>query len=141
VPALYTSWRVETAWREAQQGFAFKAQPLTICAYEVDCADVADLSDPAVCEGFGIDAAALACAWEHIAARGQVPPSWELARRLVARDVAAIVVPSCAPGAVRTDRNVVFYRWSARLPHRLERSAPDLNQKVMVTGIPYWGWL
>jgi len=36
VPALYTSWRMETAWREAQQGFAFKAQPLTVCAYDVD---------------------------------------------------------------------------------------------------------
>jgi RES domain-containing protein len=27
--ALYTSRRMETAWREAQQGFPFKAQPLT----------------------------------------------------------------------------------------------------------------
>jgi RES domain-containing protein len=33
---------METAWLEAQQGFAFKAQPLTICAYDVDCADIAD---------------------------------------------------------------------------------------------------
>lgn len=39
--ALYTSRRMETAWREAQQGFPFKAQPLTVCAYEVDCDDVA----------------------------------------------------------------------------------------------------
>src|SRR5208283_3004562 len=29
VPALYMSRRMETAWLEAQQGFAFKAQPLT----------------------------------------------------------------------------------------------------------------
>ena len=42
--ALYTSRRFETAWLEAQQGFAFKAQPLTLCAYEVDCEDLADLS-------------------------------------------------------------------------------------------------
>jgi len=41
--ALFTSRRIETAWFEAQQGLASKAQPLTICAYEVDCADVVDL--------------------------------------------------------------------------------------------------
>ena len=44
-PALYTSRRMETAWFEAQQGFAFKAQPLTICAYEVDCRDIVDLAE------------------------------------------------------------------------------------------------
>ena len=44
--ALYTARRMETAWLEAQQAFPFKAQPLTLCAYEVDCADVVDLTDP-----------------------------------------------------------------------------------------------
>ena len=38
LPALYTSLSLETAWLEAQQGFPFKAQPMTICAYRVDCA-------------------------------------------------------------------------------------------------------
>jgi RES domain-containing protein len=32
-PALYTSSRLETAWLEAQQGFAFKGQPMTMCTY------------------------------------------------------------------------------------------------------------
>ncbi len=36
-PALYTSLDITTAWMEAQQGFPFKAQPMTIVAYEVDC--------------------------------------------------------------------------------------------------------
>ena len=40
MPALYTSATLEGAWREAQQGFPFKAQPLLICVYEVDCEDV-----------------------------------------------------------------------------------------------------
>ena len=43
-PALYTALRPETAWLEAQQGFAFKAQPMTMCAYDVDCADILDLT-------------------------------------------------------------------------------------------------
>lgn len=47
VEALYTSLRLQTAWLEAQQGFAYKAQPMTICAYQVDCDDLADLLDRA----------------------------------------------------------------------------------------------
>jgi len=37
---------METAWLEAQQGFAFKPQPLTICAYDVDSDPILDLTDP-----------------------------------------------------------------------------------------------
>lgn len=36
-PAPCTSLRLQTAWLEAQQAFPFKAQPMTVCAYAVDC--------------------------------------------------------------------------------------------------------
>jgi RES domain-containing protein len=52
--ALYTSRRLETAWLEAQQGFPFKAQPLTICAYDVDCSEIADLGDEVERRGLGV---------------------------------------------------------------------------------------
>ena len=110
--ALYTSRRMETAWREAQQGFPFKAQPLTVCAYEVDCADVADLTDPATLSALGVTQADLSCPWEDLVDRRKTPPSWSLARRLSAAGTAAIMVPSFAPGAVEDDVNVVFWRWS-----------------------------
>lgn len=111
VPALYTSCRMETAWIEAQQGFAFKAQPLTICAYAVDCAEIADLTEPAIRAALGVTPGDLACAWEDLAARGLEPPSWALARRLITGGTAAIIVPSFAPGATAAaDRNVVFWR-------------------------------
>ena len=113
VPALYTSRRMETTWLEAQQGFAFKAQPLTICAYAVDCAEVEDLTDAATRAALSVSEADLACPWEDLAARGREPPSWTLSRRLIAAGTAAIVVPSFAPGAGAADRNVVFWRWSA----------------------------
>ena len=119
MPALYTSLRMETAWREAQQGFAFKAQPLTVCAYEVDCAEVADLTDFVTCSALAIEAADLACPWEDIASKSQTPPTWDLARRLSAGGVAAVIVPSFAPGAIAADRNVVFWRWSDAPPCRV----------------------
>jgi RES domain-containing protein len=117
--ALYTSRRMQTAWLEAQQAFPFKAQPLTLCAYEVDCADVADLTDPSGCAALGVTREALACPWEALADRRETPPSWILARRLQAQGIAAIIVPSFAYGATAEDVNVVFWTWGPILPHRL----------------------
>lgn len=119
IPALYTSLRMETAWAEAQQGFAFKAQPLTICAYHVDCADIADLTDPQTLTALSIDPDILSCPWEHLAARRQTPPSWELAQSLIAQNIAAIIVPSFAPSAPSAARNVVFYKWADTPPHQV----------------------
>jgi RES domain-containing protein len=117
--ALYTSLRFETAWLEAQQGFPFKAQPLTLCAYDVDCEDVLDLTDRAMFAQHGIDPADLACAWQDFATRGLKPPSWAVAARLVAAGTAGIVVPSFASGATAADVNAVFWDWSADPPHRV----------------------
>jgi len=115
--ALYTSLRFETAWLEAQQAFPFKAQPLTLCAYEVDCEDVLDLTDTATMAAHRAMRADLGCAWKDLATRGITPPSWEIAERLVATGIAAVVVPSFAAGAVPADRNLVFWRWAATMPH------------------------
>ncbi len=119
MPALYTSATLEGAWREAQQGFAFKAQPLLICVYDVDCDDVADLRDGAIRADLGIEPAELACAWEGLASLGMTPPSWAIAQRLFAAGTSAVVVPSFAPGAPASDRNVVFWRWAAVRPHQV----------------------
>jgi RES domain-containing protein len=112
VPALYTSLNLETAWFEAQQGFAFKAQPLTICAYEVDCADVIDLTDADTRLAHGVTSADLACAWEDLASRGVEPASWRIAKSLIAGEFAGLIAPSFALGAGRDARNAVFWTWS-----------------------------
>jgi len=65
---------METAWLEAQQGFPFKRQPLTICAYEVDCDPVLDLTSPVQLKQFGVSPGDLSCAWEDLASRGTAPP-------------------------------------------------------------------
>lgn len=119
LPALYTSLRFETAWLEAQQAFPFKAQPMTLCAYEVDCEDVLDLTDVVIPEAHGVTPAILSCAWKDLATRGEKPPSWIMAERLMANGCAAIIVPSFAAGATTADRNVVFWQWGPELPHRV----------------------
>lgn len=67
----------------------------------------------------GVTTADLACAWEDLASRGERPPSWRLAERLIASGVAGIIVPNFAPGAGAADRNVVFWRWTGFPPNRV----------------------
>ena len=115
--ALYTALRPETAWLEAQQGFAFKAQPMTMCSYDVDCADVVDLTSDRTIDSLGIDPGDLAYPWEDMADRGETPPTWQLADRLIAGGAAGIIVPSFAHRAGREDRNLVLWTWGKVLPH------------------------
>lgn len=112
VPALYTSLEVTTAWAEYQQGFPHRPQPVTLCAYEVDCLPVLDLTDERLLAREGILPETLACPWELQAAEGLTPPSWELASRLIAAGIHGIVVPSFAPNAQRGARNLVLWCWN-----------------------------
>ncbi len=109
-PALYTSLTPTTAWMEAQQGLPFKAQPMTLVAYRVDCAALIDLTDAATLTALGIAADALATPWEDLASRGIEPPTWALARRLIAVGAAACLAPSFAPGTGPEDRNLILWR-------------------------------
>jgi RES domain-containing protein len=117
--ALYTSFRFQTAWLEAQQGFPFKPQPMTLCAYDVACEDVLDLTDPSVLAAHHIKPGDLACPWEDLSTRGLTPPSWTLAQDLATKGVAAIIVPSFAAGSTVNDINVVFWNWSPAPPHQV----------------------
>jgi len=117
--ALYLSLDLITAIKEASQGFAFKIEPLVVCSYEVDCEDIADLSHEAGRDALGVTYAEMACNWFADLSEGRDPPSWRIARRLVAESRAGIVVPSFAAGATPADRNLVLWSWSDRLPHRI----------------------
>ena len=119
VECLYTSMRMETAWLEAQQGFAFKAQPMTLCAYGVDCAGAIDLSSAAARASANVAREELACAWEEIADGGDEPPSWRIADRLRGDGVAGVLAPSFAHRFEAVDVNAVFWRRSAEPPHRV----------------------
>ena len=117
--ALYTSMSPETAWLEAQQGFAFKAQPMTLCAYDVACEGVLDLTTDAGCVAASISLAELGCAWEDLAASGKPVPTWLLADRLIDSGCAGIIVPSFAARATARDANLVFWKWAAIPPHKV----------------------
>lgn len=125
VPALYLALDIMTAIKEANQGFAFKIDPCVLCSYEVDCEDIADLRSPDTRQAQGVAIADMACAWFQDMAAGRTPASWTLARRLIEAGHAGALVPSFAPGATGMDTNLVLWRWSASLPHRVTVHDPS----------------
>jgi RES domain-containing protein len=124
-PTLYVSLDPMTAVKEAAQGFARKFEPCVLCTYEVDCEDVADLRTKAERQSEGVAEEDIACAWFAEAAAGHEPPSWRLARRLIANGAAGLLAPSYAVSAGGEDFNLVLWRWSGRLPHKVEVFDPS----------------
>ncbi len=115
--ALYTSLDLTTAWMEAQQGFPFKAQPMTMVAYEVDCENIVDLNDPDTLKFLGISPSDLACAWEDLATQKQPPPTWKLAEKLQGLSINGVRCRSFAPGCSEKNQNLVLWQWSDSSPN------------------------
>ncbi len=118
-PALYTSLDLTTAWMEAQQGFPFKAQPMTIVAYEVDCANIANLNDPDTLKTLGLTPSELACPWEDLATQKQDPPTWKLVDRLHTLGITGIQCRSFAPGCTEQNHNLILWKWADTPPNSI----------------------
>jgi len=58
---------------EAQQGFPFKPQPMTLVAYQVSKAKIVDLNDNPTLQALDFSADDLACGWEYLASQNQPP--------------------------------------------------------------------
>jgi len=115
--ALYTSLDLTTAWMEAQQGFPFKAQPMTLVSYDVDCNNIADLNNLETLKFLGLTPPELACAWEDLATQKQEPSTWRLADKLQALSVNGIQWRSFAPGCSEQNQNLVLWEWSDTTPN------------------------
>ena len=123
--ALYLALSVEGMLLEVGHGFAHRFDPLTICSYNVDVDDLADLRTETGRSSEGIDLADLGCAWAAYVASGRKPPSWRVAETLIARGAAGILVPSFARGARPGMANLVLWRWDTSLPHLVQVHDPN----------------
>jgi RES domain-containing protein len=117
--ALYLSLSLVTAIKEINQGFAHKIDPCVLCSYDVDCEDIADLRDGKGRAGYGVALSDMACGWFALAAAGKEPPSWQMARTLIGKGIAGILVPSFTHRANAQDHNLVLWDWGKDLPHRI----------------------
>lgn len=116
VPALYLSTTIGGALAEATQGFAYKFNPLTLCAYEVDCADIVDLTTAEARQAAEVSLDDMACAWFGDISEGRRPASWRIHDRLAPR-AAGILVPSFAYRAPTGATNLVLWDWADTGPH------------------------
>ena len=60
------------------------------------------------------------CAWLAFAKAGKLPPSWQIATRLIANGFAGILVPSFAHQALPGAHNLVLWDWGPDLPTQAE---------------------
>lgn len=94
-----------------------------LCSYEVDCADIADLTSEN--GDFFVTLEDMGGAWATALSDGRRPASWSIYDRLRLRGIAGILVPSFAPGAEIEDRNLVLWDWSPELPHTVSVFDPS----------------
>jgi RES domain-containing protein len=125
IAALYSSLAVETLFKEVAQGLPRKLDPLTICSYEVDCDDIADLTTEAGRAEHAVTLADLACPWKLFEGTGKPVPSRMVAQRLMTEGLAGILVPSFAIGATGSDVNLVLWTWSNSVPHKITLYDPE----------------
>jgi RES domain-containing protein len=119
IPALYLALSPTVALAEYNQGFPHRPQPLTLCAYQVDCANIIDLIEEHERSRLQTSHEVLACPWEMLLALKQTPPSWKLADRLIKEGAAGIIVPSYARNAPNLGKNLVLWQWSDTPPHQV----------------------
>lgn len=90
---------------------------MTLVAYQVDCADLVDLTQPKTLAALDITKADLACAWEDLSTQGLEPPTWKLTDQLHDTGIVGVIVQSFAPGCKEENRNLVLWRGSDEPPH------------------------
>jgi RES domain-containing protein len=122
---LYLSLSPITALAECTQGFAGRMLPLTLCEYDVDCADIIDLTVPAMREAEGVAFADLGCGWLTFQRAGQVAPSQLVARSLIKKGYAGALVSSYVPNVQEHAANLVLWRWGDRALNKVEVYDPD----------------
>jgi RES domain-containing protein len=125
---LYLSLDPVTAVMEITQGFSNRLPPITLCEYDVDCIDIADLRDEASQAAYDIKPDDMACAWMSHQLAGRIAPSQAIATKLRCRRYAGALVPCYVPGANANDINLVLWNWGPHLPHRV--SVFDPNRRL-----------
>ena len=110
-PALYTSLDPATALREASQ--VGSLQPTILVPYKADLGPIFDTRVQKGLDRYGATEAMLADpAWRLKMLGGQLVPTQELARALIADRFAGLLIKSFAKGASSSNLNIVLWAWT-----------------------------
>lgn len=118
-PALYSSLTEITALAEYRQGFPHRPQPTTLCAYNVDCEDIIDISDPKQQALFAVKASDISSDWEYQLHNAITPTTWILVTKMIQNNIAGIIAPSFAVNAPENAHNLILWKWGDVLPHQV----------------------
>lgn len=106
-PTVYAARELSTAWAEYNQGFV--QHPALVARLELEGADLADLTRPAVLEALGVDDSLHRCEWRAALDAGEQPQTHMLRERLLAGGFHGVVYPSfMSPGGTC----VALWRWN-----------------------------
>ena len=122
---LYLSLDIMTAVGECTQGFSHRLKPLTMCEYDVDCEDIADLRDAAGREKHAVEWVELDCGWLTFQRERRGAPSWLVADRLRTEGYSGILVPSFVPGSTDANQNLVLWQRGPDRPHQVNVYDPS----------------
>jgi RES domain-containing protein len=115
------SEKFETAVAEYEQDLGIR--PGTLCAYDIDIDFVADLTLVGVRAAIGISEEVLHCPWKEMLLVERLdPPTWNVAKQLIAEGYAGVRVPSTRGAGA----NVVLWRWNDQ-PSRRVKALDPLN--------------
>src|SRR3546814_16643506 len=106
-----------TAVSECTQGFSHRLQPLTMCEYDVECAEVADLRDEKGRKRHGVDLLDLACGWLTCLRDLREAPSWLVADTLRNEDFYVIILPILTTVVPASLTTLLLFLWGPVLPH------------------------
>jgi RES domain-containing protein len=67
----------------------------------------------------------MACAWELDLSNRREPASWRIAKQLMTKGSAGVLVPSFARRATSSMQNLVLWKWGPDLPHRVSVHDPS----------------
>lgn len=124
-PALYLSLNPVTALIECSQGIPGRLSPVTLCEYDIECENIADLRKPKDQRALSIDFADLNCAWLTVQLSGRIAPSQKVAKDLKARHYNGLLVQSFEPKAQANSYNLILWNWGPKFPFKVNVYDPS----------------
>ena len=119
-PTIYAARELSTAWAEYNQGFV--QHPALVAQLELTGARLADLTNAAALESFGISAEIHRCEWRAALDEGKIPETYRVRDQLLANGMDGLIYPSFMS---RGGSCVALWRWNENDGPRLEIIDPD----------------
>jgi len=119
-PTIYAARELSTAWAEYNQGFV--QHPALIAQLRLDGARLADLTDPDVLAGLGVDEAIHHCEWRADLDAGLIPATHLVRERLLYEGHDGVIYPSfMSPGGTC----IALWHWNSKDQPKLTVTDPD----------------